>query len=94
MSDPVKQAKELLAPPPCTECGGDHSSIMNYEIRCMLADLVPDLVAEIERLRAGLEAISTHSKLQIIGTQQRGDMIQTQKWLDILLTVKPLVGES
>lgn len=42
----IERAKELLAPPPCAECGGDHSSIMSYEIRCMLADLVPQLVAE------------------------------------------------
>ncbi len=47
--DVIERAKALLNPPLCTECGADHSSIMRTEIREMLADLVPELVAEIER---------------------------------------------
>lgn len=51
--DVVARARELLSPPPCDECGADHSRIMHVEIRDMLAELVPELVAEVEKLRRG-----------------------------------------
>lgn len=55
--DVVARARELLSPPPCDECGADHSRIMHVEIRDMLAELVPELVAEVEKLRGALETI-------------------------------------
>lgn len=58
--------------------------------------LVPELIAEVERLRTGIHAISAHSRLQAIGTAARGDVIEGRKWADILSVVEPLIerGES
>lgn len=53
--DAAERAKAWLNPAPCPDCGGDHSSVMQTEIREALADLVPELVAEIERLRAEIQ---------------------------------------
>jgi len=62
--------------------------------RTTLVTELEHLRAEVERLRAGINAITVHSRLQVIGTTQRGDVIEGRKWADILAVVEPLAAVS
>lgn len=91
----IERAKALLEPDPCTECGADHSSIMRLEIRDMLADLVPELVSEIERLqaqnvimRARIETIKCLSSANANASHVIGDGCREKAWLDILAIIE------
>ena len=52
VSDVVERAKEALAPADCTHCDLQPCGWAEYERLEQIAAVAPELVAEVERLRA------------------------------------------
>lgn len=79
---------------PVSVCVRRYAHPTPHDLRVKAEKERDELAAEVERLRAGINAITVHSRLQVIGTTQRGDVIEGRKWADILAVVEPLAAVS
>lgn len=77
---------------PVSVCVRRYAHPTPHDLRVKAEKERDELAAEVERLRAGINAITVHSRLQAIGTTQRGDVIEGRKWADILAVTEPLAA--